>query len=190
MTTWWLDSDGVVTIVNWRQQGDYTTILAAQLPCCRQLITVNTLSLSSYHVVIVQQSDWCSRFAVYEFIQFCIVWKKNIMFGVNRDVARGVEPLQSEAQPPLSPKWNDTWSGPLSPPCCPSFWKVWLCPCLENHLSQNQTFIFKERESNHSRRAMFSSPKIVTIQWCSWDHSPDNSPWTFQETNLKFPCHF
>ena len=42
------------------------------------------------------------------------------------------------------------------------------------------------------RRAMFSSPKNCYNSMVFIGMTPDNSPWTFQESNLKLPyaCHF
>ena len=51
VTARWLDSDSVVTIARCRQHVDWATNGSA--PCCRQLITMTTLSLSSHHVVTV-----------------------------------------------------------------------------------------------------------------------------------------
>ena len=67
--------------------------------------------------------------------------------GVARGQGDDCPPCRNSA-PPLAPQWNNTLyrglcraailspsqlplHSPLSPPCRPSFWKVWLRPCSE-----------------------------------------------------------
>ena len=63
VTTWWLDSNSVVGTVT---VGSTVTTLtfAAQSPCCLQLSTVTTLSMSSHHVVTVYCVGDCNSYHV------------------------------------------------------------------------------------------------------------------------------
>ena len=59
-----VDTDGVVTIINWRQHSDYTAIGSS----VTVLLAVNNgdYTISVHHVVTVQCSDWWDKsFAVY-----------------------------------------------------------------------------------------------------------------------------
>ena len=70
VTTLWLDSDGVVTVINCQQHGDYTVV---QLCSHRLLTTVTTLPLSS-HCVVTVLSRWLIEY------EFCCTVQQSDLY--------------------------------------------------------------------------------------------------------------